>query len=153
MKKKKINRAVSRVTVINLTRRRIPETRLIRRIIKKVFESERESPEGLTVTYVTDAQIKKLNLEYRGRERLTDVLAFSAREGREIEGSRGYLGDIVISLDAARRQAKRFGSTIKRELKLYLIHGALHLLGYDDETGQDALREMREAEEALIGKV
>ncbi len=135
-----------------MTKRRVPETSLIRRTVKRVFEFENEKPLGLSVTYVTDIQIRRLNLEYRGSDRATDVLAFSAQEGREIEGSRGYLGDVIISLDAARRQAKRFGSTKKRELKLYLIHGVLHLLGYDDESGPVATNKMRKAEEALLDK-
>ncbi|NQT06598.1 MAG: rRNA maturation RNase YbeY, partial [Candidatus Omnitrophica bacterium] len=62
------------------------------------------------------------------------VIAFSAQEGKYIAGTDKFLGDIAISLDAAERQAQIFKSTPKEELKLYLVHGVLHLLGYDDLT-------------------
>jgi probable rRNA maturation factor len=88
---------------------------------------------SLSVTYVSPSRMRELNSRYKGSERDTDVLAFSMTEGRRLRGAEGYLGDIVISPDAARRQAGTFGSTEKEELKLYLIHGILHLLGYDDE--------------------
>jgi rRNA maturation RNase YbeY len=75
------------------------------------------------------------------------------REGRPLKGGDEYLGDIIISIDAAQRQAKRFGSTRERELKLYLIHGVLHLLGYDDEKGSAALYKMRRRERFLLTRV
>lgn len=61
----------------------------------------------------------------------------------------GFLGDIVISMDTARRQAGDFNSTLRNELKLYLIHGVLHLLGYDDET-RAGFREMSERQKRLL---
>lgn len=106
----------------------------------------------LSVTYVNDELMKKLNLKYRGRDRYTDVLAFNMTEGKVLKGADGYMGDVIISLDAARRQAKDFGSTKKRELKLYLIHGMLHLLGYDDES-RAGLKKMREKEEQLLNTI
>ena len=78
--------------------------------------------------------MKALNRKHRGRDRYTDVMAFAMKDGRRLKGEGDFLGDIIISLDAAARQAGYFKSTKERELKLYLIHGMLHLLGYDDET-------------------
>jgi probable rRNA maturation factor len=72
-------------------------------------------------------------------------------EGRPLKGGEGYLGDIAISVDAARRQARIFDSTVSRELRLYLIHGVLHLLGYDDGTAK-AARRMHRREEWLLKK-
>lgn len=95
---------------------------------------------------MTDKEIKRLNKRYRGRDRATDVLAFSALEGRPVKGDERFLGDVVISLDAAEREASSFGSTPDRELKLYIVHGVLHLLGYGDETRRGLCR-MKQKEE------
>jgi len=131
---------------------RIPKIRTIERITKKVLELEKKKGFGLSITYVTDAQIRRLNKKYRGEDSYTDVLAFSMIEGRHIRGEVGYLGDIVISLDAAKRQAKYFDSTKDKELKLYLIHGILHLLGYDDQTKRH-IGKMKKRERELFKKV
>lgn len=69
------------------------------------------------------------------------------REGRHLKGEEEFLGDIIISVDAARRQARDFKTTKKKELVLYLIHGLLHLLGYDDETPKEAEKMKRRQEE------
>jgi len=84
--------------------------------------------------------MKRLNRRYRKSDRGTDVLAFET-------------GDIIISIDAAHRQAKGFGSTPSRELKLYLIHGILHLLGYDDEKGLAQRKRMTKRQEELLERV
>lgn len=131
---------------------RIPKIRAIERITKKVLELEKKKGFTLSITYVTDAQIRRLNKKYRGEDSYTDVLAFSMIEGRHIRGEVGYLGDIVISLDAAKRQAKYFDSTKDKELKLYLIHGILHLLGYDDQTKRH-IKKMKKRERELFKKV
>ncbi|MCH6554084.1 MAG: rRNA maturation RNase YbeY, partial [Acidobacteria bacterium] len=78
----------------------------------------------------------ELNRRYRKRSAVTDVLSFSLREN-------GYLGEVVISAPTARRQARRYRHRVEEEVKLLLLHGVLHLLGYDHETdrGQMARRE------------
>jgi len=81
---------------------------------------------------VGDSKIRTLNRKYLNRETATDVLAFSMQEGRRLRGCDKVLGDIVISVDRARVQAKIFKNTLKRELALYIIHGLLHLVGYKD---------------------
>ncbi|OGY42650.1 MAG: rRNA maturation RNase YbeY [Candidatus Buchananbacteria bacterium RBG_13_36_9] len=91
----------------------------------------------LTVLIVNDKKIKSLNKKFRNKNKVTDVLSFSQREGETFnlpaEG-RNYLGDIVISWPQVKRQAKKFGQLPKKELELLIIHGFLHLLGYDDKT-------------------
>ncbi len=99
-----------------------------------------------------DRYIKSLNKRYRKRSAYTDVLAFSMMEGPVPETECEHLGDIFISVDTARRQAGQFNSTVSTELKLYLIHGVLHLLGYDDET-RTGLRRMSRRQEELLNKV
>ena len=89
--------------------------------------------------------MRRLNRAWRGKDRPTDVLSFPAG------GPGALLGDIVISLDTARRAAKEEGRGVGAELDRYLAHGLLHLLGHDHERPADA-RRMAEAEDALVGE-
>lgn len=97
----------------------------------------------VSVLLTDDATLKKLNREYRGKNKSTDVLSFPALQ---IEGTAGSLaGDLAISLDTAERQAIEHGHTLQTELKILLIHGLLHLAGFDHETDSGEMRQ-REAE-------
>jgi probable rRNA maturation factor len=81
--------------------------------------------------------MRALNRDFRGFDKPTDVLSFrTSRKG----GSEGYLGDIVISVETADRQARRLRSTLPRELEILALHGFLHLLGYDHETDDGEMR-------------
>jgi len=75
-----------------------------------------------------------LNNQYRQINRATDVLSFPAGDEMPGEGDEQYLGDVVISIDTALRQAESAGHSIEREVEELLIHGVLHLCGYDHET-------------------
>ena len=81
---------------------------------------------AMTVALVSDARIRALNLQYRRKDRPTDVLSFPAEEP-------GQLGDVVIALGVARRQAAAAGHPLGTELRILALHGLLHLLGYDHE--------------------
>ena len=87
-----------------------------------------DNPE-LAVLVTTDERVRGLNHHYRNRDKTTDVLSFPG--GSSIEGE--YLGDIAISVPAARRQALEMGHGVERELRVLLLHGVLHCLGYDHE--------------------
>lgn len=84
---------------------------------------------AVTVAAVADAKMRALNKKYRGKDKTTDVLSFAYED----ETGKGILsgGDIVISLPQVRRQAKAIGRDVKDELALMVVHGMLHLLGYD----------------------
>ncbi len=112
-----------------------------------MLESEKSLGMRLSVTYVTDSRIRGLNRKYRNTDSPTDVLAFSAKEGRHVAGDDRFLGDVVISVDTAERQARDFKSTKDRELKYYLIHGILHLLGYGDAERVGSQKMARRQEE------
>jgi probable rRNA maturation factor len=92
-----------------------------------------ETRAELSLLFVDDAYIKGLNRKYRGLNSRTDVLAFSIREGNAYFKDSPILGDIVISTETARREARKRKIPIQKELCLYLAHGILHLLGYDDD--------------------
>jgi probable rRNA maturation factor len=91
----------------------------------------------LSIALVDDAAMRELNWTYRGKNRPTDVLAFAMREGEHMGSAGlvdGVLGDVVISVDTARRQAKKRKRPLLDEMTMLLAHGLLHLLGYDHDT-------------------
>lgn len=89
-----------------------------------------------------DSYIRSLNQKYLKRRGPTDVLAFSMQEGTRLAGSGRILGDVIISVDRARAQAKRFKNTEKKELALYVVHGVLHLTGFKD--GSKRMKRLQE---------
>lgn len=111
---------------------RYPEARArrlrpwLRALVREVAPERQGS---LAVRFVSDREIKRLNSDFRGKDRTTDVLSFPG--GETVEGR--HLGDIAISVPAARRQAARRGHAVERELEVLLIHGLLHCLGHDHE--------------------
>jgi probable rRNA maturation factor len=90
----------------------------------------------LSILLTDDDEIRALNRTYRGEDAATDVLAFAMREGDRLAGAEraDLLGDVVISIDTARRQAKRARRSIDAELRSLLAHGLLHLVGIDHPT-------------------
>lgn len=105
------------------------------------------------VVFADDAYIRELNRDYRGIDAATDVLSFALDEGEEpaVQGgpAEALLGDIVISLETAERQAAEFGHGLEREMAYLTVHGMLHLVGYDHEE-ESAKAEMRRQEEKIL---
>lgn len=102
----------------------------------------------LTVLITGTRRIQSLNRAFRGTDKLTDVLAFNMREGEDAGGWPPFAGDIVICAEMARRRAGTYQKTIVEEICLYLVHGILHLLGYDDETPEN--RRVMEEEQTKV---
>ncbi len=104
--------------------------------------------------FTDDKFIKSLNNKYRGIDKPTDVLSFSLKEGAvkspEVESDK-LLGDIIISVETAQRQADTLNHSIEKELTVLLIHGLLHLTGYDHEKDKD-YKTMREIESEILKK-
>ena len=129
---------------------------LFKRIIEAVLRAEGEGEEAeVSLVLTDDGYIRELNRHYRFIDSPTDVLSFALRE--QAEGETEYqlnkdewlLGDIVISLETARRQAREFGHSLERELGFLIIHGCLHLLGFDHETAEER-EKMRQKEEGIL---
>jgi len=91
-----------------------------------------------------------LNHKYTKREGTTDVLAFPMREGTDSEYSGHLLGDVFVSIDRAREQAKELGHTFRKELLFLALHGLLHLLGYDHESMPEKLESLEEELATLL---
>jgi probable rRNA maturation factor len=102
----------------------------------------------LSILLCDDATIWPLNRDYRHKDRPTDVLAFAQREGTPVPGQDHVLGDVVISVETAARQAEERGHSTAHELRVLVVHGICHLLGYDHEDDADA--EVMEAKEREI---
>ena len=122
-------------------------------IARRVLEAEDAPACELSVTVTDDETVRSLNREYAGEDAVTDVLSFSQREGEEFvsppEGA-PQLGEVVIAYPQALRQAQGEREwSVEREIERLLVHGVLHLLGYDHAEPEEA-RRMREREEALV---
>lgn len=134
-------------------------------ILRKAGEAEGVQDGEVALTFVTDEHIHELNKQYRGIDRPTDVLSFAMNEGLEDEPEIVYeigegdaepdfpevLGDIIISVETAKRQSEEYGHSLERELGFLFVHGFLHLLGYDhqDEASE---AEMMSKQEAVLAE-
>jgi probable rRNA maturation factor len=97
---------------------------------KRLLRALGEGDSELSLTLVTDDVIRALNRDYRGKDGATDVLSFSL-DGARSKGVEHLLGDVVISVETARRQAARYDASLQHEIYRLLIHGLLHLMGHD----------------------
>ena len=103
--------------------------------IDKIDEAENKS---VTVAFVSDRKMRGLNSEFRGKDKTTDVLSFPF-EADEFDSEKDFLGDIVISLEQAAAQAAENNLDLETEIKQLILHGILHLCGYDHETDDGAM--------------
>ena len=137
-----------RLSVSNISRCYFLTKKKLNDIVKFILKSVGVNDAKFSIVFSSDAEIKRLNYLYRRKNRSTDVLSFSMREGKRLKRDSSILGDIVISVDRAKKQAGRFNSTFKKETCLYIIHGILHLLGYED--GGPSSRKKMQRKEAQI---
>ena len=107
----------------------------------------------LSIALVDDAEMRQLNAAHRGIDRPTDVLAFAMREGDGAALHPEVLGDVVISLDTAARQAVVRGAPVADEVRVLLVHGLLHLLGYDHERSPAEARRMFRKQRDLLARL
>jgi probable rRNA maturation factor len=124
------------------------DRRLLRRRAARLLAALDRRGAELSVRLVDDAEIAELNERFRGKSGPTDVLSFSLLEGAHAERAGALLGDVVMGVGVARRQAARARRTLDDELARLLIHGVLHLVGHDHERGDEAAR-MRAEERRL----
>ena len=131
----------------------------VRRIAQTVLEAERVAPPYEVSLVFTDSEtVKQLNRDYRGVGETTDVLAFYMLPQKEVDDSFALppdgvtrLGEVIISYPQAVKQAKEQGHSTEKELALLIVHGILHLLGYDHEELEEEA-EMRAREKELLEK-
>ena len=128
---------------------------LVRRCCNAVLINEQfDGSAEISVRFVDDETIHQLNLEFRNVDRSTDVLSFPLGENgvydKDLETGACLLGDIVISVETAIRQADEYGHSLQREIGFLTVHSMLHLLGYDHVDGGIEAVHMREKEEHVL---
>ena len=102
----------------------------------------------ISLTIISDAEIKKINKKYRGKNTPTDVISFVYKETEKFPGEE-MLGEIYISIDTAKKQAKEQKHSLKHELQFLFVHGVLHLLGYTHETEEKYEKMMAKAKKII----
>ena len=119
----------------------------------EILKAVLEEPAELSVYICSAAEIQQLNRQYRGKDSVTDVLAFSQVEQADADSPRldnSLLGDVVICLDVLVEQAGEYGHSVIQELHRLLIHGILHLIGYDHEQGHGHEQAMKQEEQRIL---
>lgn len=124
--------------IFNETNEKIEELKDVEMVLKKAIEIEKLGVVNFNVIIVDNEFIHKMNREYRGIDRPTDVISFALEDEHDIDYEDfRLLGDIYISIDKAKEQAKEYGHSLKREICFLSVHGLLHLLGYDHMEKED----------------
>ena len=122
------------IEILNRQRRHKINAKHWREFTEQALQAIGTNKQEATIVFVGDAAITKLNRQFRGKNFATDVLSFSSRaEAFEIE-NRSHLGEVVISAQRAAAQARRNGLSFENEVRQLILHGLLHLCGYDHET-------------------
>ena len=122
------------MNVINLQRKTKIETKYFLAFLQLLLpEVSEASGKHCSVAFVSDSRMKQLNELFRGKNSTTDVLSFP-HEPDEFDPNKDNLGDIVISVEQAQNQAAENGLSLDAEIKQLMLHGVLHLCGYDHET-------------------
>ncbi|MDP1538710.1 MAG: rRNA maturation RNase YbeY [bacterium] len=129
------------IEINNLTANQV-DKEFLREVAKKVLISENKERLELSIVLVGQARIRELNKKYRKINKPTDVLSFNYDN----------TGEIVICPSQIKENAKEYKSTYEKELAKVLIHGALHLLGYDHEKGEKEARKMEEKQKYYLKK-
>jgi len=140
-----------KAAVINLNKTYPLNERFIKKIALNILKGLKSPPVSeLEVVFLDNKTIAVFNRRYKDRDGPTDVLSFKI--GRREFGKPGSLGEILISSKRAFENAKVFGTKFTEELILYVIHGILHLSGYEDESAKERLR-MSKKEKELLGNL
>lgn len=124
----------------------------VKRIIDGTLALEKKKSADVSVLLTSDRKIRAIHKRYMNDDTATDVISFWVDEKHLTAKEAGYLGDLVVSVDTARRVSGELGITFKEELARYLVHGTLHLLGYEDESPRKRAR-MHKRQEAILKKV
>jgi probable rRNA maturation factor len=143
------------IEINNLTNIQINE-RFLRKMVQRVLRGEKTKREvNLSIALLEPDRIREINRRYRKENRVTDVLAFPELKKIKISPQKEIqnLGEIIICPAEVKKNAKKFNLTFKKELTKVLIHGILHLLGYNHEKGEDEAKKMEEKENYYLSQI
>lgn len=138
------------VEIINRQRRRKINVKQWREFSEQALNEIGAGDRDASIVFVSDTAIRKLNRQFRGRDYATDVLSFLAKPEKFETGADANLGEVVISIDRAQAQAKENRIAVENEIQQLILHGLLHLCGYDHEIDKG---EMNRLELKLRGKL
>ncbi len=141
------------VLISNRQRKVAVDCKRLRQVADLVLESLGFEEAELSVLLVSDRRIQQLNRQYLGRNRPTDVLAFAQWEGGGEALHPDWLGDVVISAETAEEQAAQEGAELNQELDLLLVHGILHLIGYEHTGGSEEAAVMGRKQRQLLRRI
>ena len=143
---------MNQIEIINETKEEIKELEVLPDLLEFAANKLQVKDVVFNIIIVDNEYIHQLNKTYRGVDRPTDVISFALEDNGACETEFGrILGDIYISIDQARIQAKEYGHSLKRELAFLSIHGFLHLLGYDHMTEEEE-KEMFGSQEWILNE-
>lgn len=127
------------IGIFNETQEKVETLEVLEPLLTYALEVENVDNLEFNVIIINNEEIHKINKEYRGIDRPTDVISFALEDYKDIKYENDYrvLGDIYISIDKVKEQAKEYGHSEKRELAFLAVHGLLHLLGYDHMEKED----------------
>lgn len=125
---------------------RLKKTGEIKNWIKKVIRSEGKEPGDLSFIFADEENMLKMNIKYLGHDYNTDVITFDYSKDDFIEG------EIYIGIDTIRKNAKKYKVTLRNEVKRVMVHGVLHMLGYEDKN-EEQRKLMKEREDYHIGEI
>jgi probable rRNA maturation factor len=125
----------------------------LRKIARTIFAALDLTDADLSIVLTDDETIRALNRDWRGKDRATDVLSFSQLEGEGPTAGPRMLGDVVISMETAARQAQKTGRTLDAEVCHLLVHGVLHLFGHDHVRGGAQARRMKAEERRVLARI
>lgn len=138
------------ITIINKTQQRVPQKFLniwIHKVYKELIRlNEMKEKKELTVVFVSKGQIRKLNSQYRNKNKPTDILSFESMDPES-------LGELVICPQIIKKQSKEHGLTLQEEMSYMVLHGILHLLGYDHEVDEKQARQMFALQDSIFKKL
>jgi len=122
------------IEVVNRQRKMPLDCERWRAFVEKTWQAIPTKAEGVTVAFVSDRAMRELNRLWRRKQGTTDVLSFPAEQDEFEKAEGSSLGDVVISVEQAARQARENGLTLEQEIAQLILHGLIHLCGYDHST-------------------
>jgi probable rRNA maturation factor len=143
---------VIKLTIVNRSGRSVPRKFLVNwvarmsRLAAKRISAKKFADRELVIAFVTSVEIKRLNKQFRGKNKATDVLSFESDETES-------LGELAISPEVISKQAREHGLLVREELGYMVLHGFLHLLGYDHETSESDARKMFALQDELFDQL
>lgn len=138
------------ISLGNAQKRTEVDPAAVRQLARTVLEGERAEVDEVGIVFIEDVYSRELNRRFRAIDKPTDVLAFPLSDDPDADPPDRYLGEVYVNVDRAAVQSEEYGVSLSQEIARLLVHGLLHLLGYDHETSPAEAKRMRTREEHFL---